>query len=341
MSNKKVLISGYIGFSNFGDDALLYVLTNYLKSKNCDITALSANVQNTKEKFQINALYYKSFFSIFRGILNSDIVISGGGNLIQNETSTLSLFYYLFIIFVSKIFCKKVILFSQGIGPVEGFLPTFITKLILKMPDIITVRDIYSQRILSKWKIQSKFSHDAVWSLDTPQYTPENTVGIQLRSYEYLHKNFYKNLAKYVDMYFSNYKIQIFCLQNAADSKVAYTFQKELIKRNSSINSKIVFYEDINQLVSDFSKLKYLIAMRLHANILGLKFGIPILPISYSVKVKNLAYEFDIPFAEAVEDIEFNPLFRDLSLVSQNNPKVENARKRKFEWGYLDSIIDK
>ncbi|HIT55781.1 TPA: polysaccharide pyruvyl transferase CsaB, partial [Candidatus Galligastranaerophilus intestinigallinarum] len=39
---KKVLISGYIGFQNFGDDVLLAVLTKHLKEKNCEITAFSS-----------------------------------------------------------------------------------------------------------------------------------------------------------------------------------------------------------------------------------------------------------------------------------------------------------
>ncbi|HIS54968.1 TPA: polysaccharide pyruvyl transferase CsaB, partial [Candidatus Galligastranaerophilus gallistercoris] len=52
---KKVLISGYIGFSNFGDDAMLKTLVDFLKQKECDITALSSNPKSTKEMFNIKS----------------------------------------------------------------------------------------------------------------------------------------------------------------------------------------------------------------------------------------------------------------------------------------------
>ena len=339
--NKKVLISGYIGFSNFGDDALLSVLVDYLKTKNSDITAFSSNPDETTKKFGIKSLYYKDLTSIFKGISSTDVLISGGGNLIQNETSTLSLFYYLFIIFLAKLMFKKVVLFSQGIGPVKGFFSTLFTKLILKTADLIIVRDVYSQRLLTKWGIHSKYSNDAVWSFETPEYNPQEIVGVQVRNYKYLHKDFYKFLAKYIDMFFSQYKIKIFSFQNSTDVKECFNLQKELRIRNSNIDSEIVYYNNPKQTAEEFSKLKYLIGMRLHANILGLKLGIKTLPISYSVKVRNLAYEYDIKFAEASEEPDLHPLLRDLTAETQDNPKIENAKKRKFEWGYLDNFFEK
>lgn len=338
---KKVLISGYIGFANFGDDAMLSVLVDYLKNKNCDITALSSNPELTKKIFDIKSLYYKSPISILKGIYSSDILISGGGNLIQNETSTLSLLYYLFVILLAKLMFKKVILFSQGIGPVKGFLPVLLSKIILKLPDLITVRDIYSQRILTKWGIKSKFTYDAVWNIETLEYKPKDIVGIQVRDYKLLHKDFYKKLAQYIDSFFSQYKIKIFAFQNSNDLKECAKLQRELRIRNKQIDVTIVPYDDPKQVIQDFSNLKYLIAMRLHANILGLKYGIKVLPISYSVKVRNLAYEFDLKYAEAPEDIEFHPLLRDLTSEEQDNSKIQDARKRKFEWGFLDTIFNK
>ena len=66
---KKALISGYIGFSNFGDDAMLEVLSDYLKSKDYEITALSADPKLTKETFKIKSVYYKDFFVILKDTL--------------------------------------------------------------------------------------------------------------------------------------------------------------------------------------------------------------------------------------------------------------------------------
>ncbi len=338
---KKVLISGYIGFQNFGDDVLLDVLVKHLKEKNCKITALSCNPENTKENFQIASIPYKNPFQILKGLLNTDILISGGGNLIQNETSTLSLLYYCFIIILAKLFFKKVIIYSQGIGPINGKFQNFIAKIALKCADMITVRDIYSQRILSKWGINSKFTYDACWNFETPDYKPENIIGLQVRNYSLMYKDMFKYIAKYTDMFFSDYEIVIFSLQNKNDAQACYSLERALKQRNIDLKTRVILYKNPSQIAEEFSKLKYLIAMRLHANILGLKLGVKIVPASYSVKVRNLAYEFDLKYIEASEEPNLHPILTDLTLEEQENPKIKNARARKFEWSYIDSIIDK
>ena len=44
----KYVISGYIGFDNFGDEAIAQVLTSYLKASGAEkITVLSSNPEKT------------------------------------------------------------------------------------------------------------------------------------------------------------------------------------------------------------------------------------------------------------------------------------------------------
>ena len=50
----KVVISGYYGFNNFGDDAVLSVLVDSLKKSGIeDITVFSKNPKSTKEMFKV------------------------------------------------------------------------------------------------------------------------------------------------------------------------------------------------------------------------------------------------------------------------------------------------
>jgi len=206
---------------------------------------------------------------------------------------------------------------------------------------MITVRDIYSQRILSSWKINSKYSYDACWNFKTPEYNPKDVVGLQVRNYDFLYKDFFETIAKYTDMFFSEYEIKIFSMQNKNDLKCCYELEKALRKRNSNLKISVIPYKTPEQIGEEFSHLKYLIAMRLHANILGLKLGVKVLPVSYSVKVRNLAYEFDLPYSEASEEGNYHQILTDLTLKNDENIKIQNARKRSFEWSYIDTIIDK
>lgn len=124
----KVLISGYYGFKNFGDEAILSVLVSHLKEIGADITVFSSDTVYTSKKYSVNSV--RSFYmpDVLKEIQNTDVLISGGGSLLQDVTSLKSLVYYSFIIALALLFNKKVIIFAQGIGPVNNKFAQFIVK---------------------------------------------------------------------------------------------------------------------------------------------------------------------------------------------------------------------
>jgi len=67
-------------------------------------------------------------YSILKSVYQSDLLISGGGSLLQDVTSWKSMMYYLSIIGMGIFFRKKVFLYSQGIGPVRYHSPPLINK---------------------------------------------------------------------------------------------------------------------------------------------------------------------------------------------------------------------
>ena len=116
----KYIISGYIGFDNFGDEAIACVLINYLKKINAEkITLISSNPKKTANLYNVNSIGMLNFFP---SIAEADILISGGGSLLQDITSLKSLIYYLGLIVLALIFKKKVILMAQGFGPIKNKL---------------------------------------------------------------------------------------------------------------------------------------------------------------------------------------------------------------------------
>ena len=137
-----IVISGYYGFKNFGDEAILSVLINHLKSfENVDITVFSSDINYTSEAYLVNCVNSFDFFNIIKTIKNSDVLISGGGSLLQDVTSAKSLIYYSFIIALAILFNKKIIIFAQGIGPLNNFLSKFLVKNLLRYCKLVTVRD--------------------------------------------------------------------------------------------------------------------------------------------------------------------------------------------------------
>lgn len=117
----KVLMSGYYGFNNSGDDAILIsIYSSILKTgRNIDVTVLANKPEETSKKYGVKVIYRYNIFKVIKAISDCDLLISGGGSLLQDRTSTRSLVYYLSIIKTAKILGKKVMLYANGIGPVE------------------------------------------------------------------------------------------------------------------------------------------------------------------------------------------------------------------------------
>ena len=118
----KIVISGYYGFNNAGDEALLTAILAALRAvePTVDITVISGNPGNTIAKHQVKSLYRFAAVRLLRAIREADLVISGGGSLLQDVTSKRSLAYYLSVIAAAKWKRKKVMLFAQGIGPIRS-----------------------------------------------------------------------------------------------------------------------------------------------------------------------------------------------------------------------------
>ncbi len=290
---KKALCSGYYGFDNFGDDAVLYVLVK-LFSKKYNLTVLSANPEKTAKLYNVKSVYSFSPFKVLPEIIKTDVLISGGGSLLQDATSIKSLIYYLGLIFIAVFFKKDVIIFAQGMGPFNSALARTLTRLALKKCKLITVRDTDSRRLLANWGIASKLVCDPVFTFDIPVAEKEkNTLGIQLRAFQGVNDTFLKKLADAVNEVFPDEKLIIFSLQPGIDYDVCCRFQ-ELLGREAEIKNGL----GVKETAKEISKLEYLIGMRFHAVLAALKSNVKVLPLSYDKKVTFLSLEAGIDYIE-------------------------------------------
>ena len=169
--HKKILLVGYYGFGNAGDELILLSLVNEIRdiSHETRITVLSNNPRKTNRVYGVRSVNRRNPFSLMREIWDTDLVIFGGGGLLQDITSKLSLIYYLGIIWVSVFFAKRVILISQGIGPLTADISRFLTRLTIQRVDAVATRDGYSLNLLKKLGISNPEMHiipDPVFLLD-------------------------------------------------------------------------------------------------------------------------------------------------------------------------------
>lgn len=144
----KILLSGYYGFDNAGDEAVLYSIINSLvevMGDRAEIVVLSNQPEQTKAVYGVSAVDRWDKRGIYRAIRGCDLLISGGGSLLQDVTSKNGILYYLGIIWLAKKLKKKVMIYAQGIGPINEPRNRQLTARVLSKVDGITVRDFNSR----------------------------------------------------------------------------------------------------------------------------------------------------------------------------------------------------
>ena len=171
---RRFVLSGYFGFKNFGDEAILSVLINKLQQDKHRVTVISSDPQYTLKNYKhIRSIKTFNFRNIIGAIAKSDVLISGGGSLLQDVTSVKSLIYYLLIIAIGLFLRKKVIIFAQGIGPINSIAGKTLTKQLLKHCTYISVRDEKSYELLKNWNIDADLVCDPIFSTNCLLYTSD------------------------------------------------------------------------------------------------------------------------------------------------------------------------
>lgn len=321
----KFVVSGYIGFDNFGDEAIAGTLTSFLKDNGAEkITLLSSNPQKTAELYGVNSVGMLNFV---KPIWETDVFISGGGSLLQDVTSLKSLIYYLALIMFAQVLGKKTIIFAQGFTPFKTRIGKFLTKFVLKRCDKVTVRDKKSQELLNNMGISSELVSDPVFGMEVPKVLEKRGVGVQLRSFPTLNEFFLYNLADKIAEKFPKEEIKLFSMQDSLDLPVLKFFSDLLSDRG--LKSKIYNNLTVQENIEEISKLEYLVGMRFHAALVAAKAGVKVLGINYDVKVLNLSKSVGFPIINLKQD-DFSKEFEALTCLDTQKYELP-----KFEFPYF------
>ena len=184
---KRILLCGYYGFGNLGDDTILASILNALSAErervemcvlgskklsklrqmsNSTVSRVSFGEESSKKNAEkvtkatkatkskrllpdfCRCVPLLSPLSAVREMKRADIFVFGGGSLLQNKTSNRSLAYYLFLITLAKKYCKKTVMLSNGIGPITDERYRRASLAAINAFDVITVRDTQSLKFL-------------------------------------------------------------------------------------------------------------------------------------------------------------------------------------------------
>lgn len=143
----RILLSGYYGFGNLGDEAILESLAGEIlhQSPEARLRVLTADPDRARE-LGLDPVPRKSPIPILRALMDSDLLISGGGGLVQDSTGPGSVAYYLGLVALARGLGRQAMLFCQGWGPLRTPTGRRLARLLAPLASLATFRDEQSCR---------------------------------------------------------------------------------------------------------------------------------------------------------------------------------------------------
>lgn len=329
----KVLMSGYYGFNNSGDDAILLSIHANMRKLNqkTKITVLANNPLQTKQKYGVDVVYRYNIFSVIKAIKNCDVLISGGGSLLQDRTSTRSIVYYLSIIKCAKLFGKKVMLYANGIGPVTKPKNRRLVKNVVNKADIITLREENSLDELRSMGVNNPNSYvtaDPVFTLDSitrqkaekilrEQGIPMDKpiVGVSVRNWKDVDK-FITDFAVLCDRVHDELhrNIVFIPMQVPNDINMSRLVQSRMKSESFILRDDATPFETMGII----GLMDFVMSMRLHTLIFAAKQRIPLIGFSYDPKIDFYLKEFSMPSGGDVDNYNIEDAFRKIKAMIEN-----------------------
>src|SRR5690606_13718168 len=148
--SRRVVISGYYGFDNMGDEMVLAGILAGLRrlDPGVRVTVLSAHPAATAREHGVDAVSRTHLPSILAALARADLLISGGGSLLQDVTGPFNIPYYVGVMELARLRGVPVMMMAQGIGPVRGRMGRALVRWAVRRAAAVTVRDPQSARLL-------------------------------------------------------------------------------------------------------------------------------------------------------------------------------------------------
>ena len=340
----RITISGYYGFGSIGDEAVLRSILSGLSGKlsGAHVTVLTNSKKSLPDMQEItlSALKRYDIISLIFCLLRSKLFISGGGSLLQDHTSKRSLAYYTSLITLAKLCGCKIYIFANGIGPIEN---TKKCKKALSVADVISLRDPDSYSF-AKMLLPEK---EEIYLTADPVFSPYNTIrpspflsclyGIGDKPYfavsvrkccgdknidceKLLSCIMYARSLGYVPVFVS--------MQDSFDLELS----KRLAKKAGGIVADARNEKDLCRLLDGAS---FAIGMRLHFLLFAIMRSLPVIPLSYDLKVEScLRYMGISDFADA---FDFSP--EEINVMIQKaHCKKNSTDKIKQRISHLSAL---
>ncbi len=300
----RLLISGYYGFGNIGDEAILAAILEQLRLRRPadELVVLSGNPRRTEAQYGVVATSQWSLPTIWRQLRAADLLISGGGGLIQDTTSLLSPLYYLGVLRLARLAGTPYMIFAQGLGPLRRRIIRGLTARAFRHAAAVTLRDGQSAQFLRD-ELQVTIPAAQITADPTLLLSPcpraraeqllrncglspdEAVVGISLRAWP--QGQIVEAMLPLIHYLREELQSQVLLIpfQPSEDMSLAWRLAADA-------GGPVAMLEGVTaprEFLGVISSLDLLVSMRLHGLIFAAATAVPALGISYDPKVEHFA----------------------------------------------------
>nr|WP_255437450.1 polysaccharide pyruvyl transferase CsaB [Thalassobacillus sp. CUG 92003] len=288
-------MSGYFGFQNTGDEAILSAMIHQLRARepHIRITVLSHDMIHTTQTHDVASVNRWDLKAVMRVMKEADGLISGGGSLLQDATGRKSIVYYTGLMTLARWMKLPVFVFAQGIGPLHYRLSKHLVKHALKRTTHISVRDGESKDLLHRLGTARPVSvvPDPVMGVYPPEASSLSSnfkspiIAVSVREWQD-ETRFHHHLAKSLDALVRQGYTIVFVPMHGKHDQNASAAVASLMDETSQTLPPSTEPEEKMAVIQG---AKLMIGMRLHALIFAAISTVPFVALSYDPKIDSFA----------------------------------------------------
>jgi polysaccharide pyruvyl transferase CsaB len=291
MASSRIIVSGYYGYHNVGDEAVLSGVLEGLSEAAPRAEVAVAHASPSSFAPPCDGVWAFGRYSPAgwaRALRGADLFLSGGGSLIQDATSLRSLLYYLSGLMVARGRGIRTIVYAQGIGPLRRAVARALARAALTRVDRVVLRDSASYdlaRRMGASEGRMTLAADQALLLDPPQRTPEDIIAVVIRKWPGLGRAI-EPLAAALDM--APLPVLLIPFQPPDSEAIA-----KLRGRMRSVTrvAPLMSWREAWELIAG---ARAVLSMRLHGLIFAAASGVPACGLGYDPKVAAFAGEAGI-----------------------------------------------
>lgn len=292
----RVILFGYYGFGNAGDEAILAGLLHALRRTGPDgaqYVVLSGNPAETERLHGVRALPRDRWRTLLGAARAQDRWVFGGGSLLQNVTGPFTLPYYLGVLTLLARRRVPFYVHAHGIGPVNGRLARRLTASAVAQAERISVRDAASAAALAAFGVPAgriRLGADPALLLEPPRpAAPEGEgplVGVALRPWRD-GRRWVPEVIRAVRGFAERVSARVLAvpMDEPGDRELAARVAAALPGRAEVAEPGASFAEKWALL----GQCDLVLAMRLHAAVFAAAAGVPFVTLAYDPKVAAFA----------------------------------------------------